>query len=43
MSKCIASFRGGGIHPLLCEFCYYGQRMHSWFSFEHPNTQKISL
>lgn len=29
MSKCIASFQGRGKHPRVCEFCYYGQRMHS--------------
>lgn len=28
MSKCIASFRGGGKRPLVYEFCY-GQRMYS--------------
>lgn len=44
ISKCIASFRGGGKHPFVCEFCYYGQRMHfSVFIWTPTYTKDVPL
>jgi len=44
MSKCIASFRGGGTSTLLClTFVTVVKECIPQFSFEHPHIEKIPL
>jgi hypothetical protein len=43
LSKCIASFRGGGKHAHLYDFCYYGQRTHFSAFIWAPTWQEISF